>query len=63
MKQHIFNACLAAGWLMFTLGLCFGVSVPVGLCAGGAVMLGVTLVLARWAGVVPSDARGANVPD
>lgn len=57
MKSTIFNTCLAAGWLMVTLGLCLGVSVPAGLCGGGALMVGVTLTLARWAGVQPQQQR------
>lgn len=61
MTPTIFNTCLAAGWLMVTLGLCLGVSVPAGLCGGGGLMVAVTLTLARWAGVQHAR-KDVNVP-
>lgn len=50
MTIRLFNACLAAGWLMLVLGLALW-SVPAGLVVGGAVLMAVTLLLAFRAGV------------
>ncbi len=50
MNTTIFNTCLLLGWLMVTGGVAL-VSVPLGLSLGGLLLMGVTLHLARWAGV------------
>jgi hypothetical protein len=50
MKLHIFNACLLVGWLMVTGGIAL-ICVPVALVAGGVILIGLTLHVARAAGV------------
>lgn len=50
MKLRIFNACLLAGWLMVTVGIAI-VSVPAALVAGGVTLMGLTLLVARAAGI------------
>jgi hypothetical protein len=60
MNARIFNACLLLGWLMITGGLLL-VSVSVALVVGGVLLMGVTLVLARWAGVTAGKAKDTHV--
>ena len=52
MKANIFNICLLAGWLMIVAGLAL-VSPALALGIGGLILMAVTLLLARWAGVQP----------
>lgn len=53
MNLKLFNACLLVAWLLIVTGLWL-VSIPLALVAGGLVLLGVTLLLAFRAGVVPN---------
>jgi len=51
VEIKIFNACLLAGWLMVTAGamvLSFGA----GLCVGGALLIALTLLIAKVGGLV-----------
>lgn len=58
MTDIVFNSCLLTGWLMLVLGLGL-LSIPLALVVGGTSLMGVTLLLARWAGVV----KGKHVPE
>ena len=51
MTTKIFNICLLAGWLMIVLGVALW-SVPAAFVAGGVLLVGLTLLLAYFAGVV-----------
>jgi hypothetical protein len=53
MTLRIFNACLIAGWLLMVLGVSL-VSIPAALVVGGLVLVGLTLLLAFRAGVIPN---------
>lgn len=53
MNPIIFNTCLALGWALIVVGVSLLHSVAAGLIAGGVLLVGVTLLLARWAGVTP----------
>lgn len=54
MNSTIFNAALGAGWLLLVIGLALW-SVPLALVVGGLVLLSLTILLARWAGVRTAD--------
>lgn len=54
MNLHLFNACLAVGWLMLVCGLGMW-SVGLALTVGGAVLMAVTLLMAFRAGVAKPD--------
>jgi hypothetical protein len=62
MTQRIFNASLLIGWLMIVCGLAL-VSLALALSVGGVLLMGVTLLLARWAGVVAGTAKDKHVPE
>jgi hypothetical protein len=51
MNSNIFNACLALGWLLTVAGVTGLHSIAAGLLAGGVLLLAITILLARWAGV------------
>lgn len=57
MNLKIFNACLIAGWLLIVLGLAQW-SVPAALVIGGALLMGITLLLAFRTGVAPDQTKG-----
>lgn len=64
MNAIIFNASLMTGWLLIVVGVGGLVSVWAALVTGGVLLVAITLLLARWAGVVsgaPRKARGPNV--
>ena len=54
MNARIFNLCIALGWLLVVAGACL-VSVSAGLIVGGVLMLVITILLARFAGVSRGD--------
>lgn len=60
MSQTVFNCCLLTGWLMIVIGLAL-VSVPLALACGGGLLVLLTLLLARWAGVVATR-KDRDVP-
>lgn len=51
MNSHIFNTSLLIGWLLIVLGVGGLHSVAAGLLVGGVLLMAITLLLARWAGV------------
>lgn len=56
MNAYLFNACLAVGWLLCLIGGCL-VSVPYGLLLAGALLLVLTVMMARLGGIyVPKGA-------
>jgi hypothetical protein len=61
MTLKTFNFCLLFGWLLIVIGVALAVSPGAGLAVGGALMVLLTLLVARWAGVVklvlPDSAR------
>lgn len=61
MTQRIFNSCLLAGWLLIVVGAAM-VSLPLALVGGGALLVLLTLLLARWAGVI-ADRKDHHVPE
>lgn len=63
MNIHIFNTCLLIGWLLIFAGVAVQWGVPAGLVVAGVLLLLLTLLLARWAGVRPSNPRDRHVPD
>lgn len=52
MNVRVFNSCIAAGWLMSSVGAGLW-WIPAGLMFGGVSMLALTFVVARNAGVKP----------
>lgn len=57
MKPIIFNTCLALGWVLIVLGVSLLHSVAAALLVGGMLLVGVTLLLARWAGVLAKQSK------
>lgn len=57
MNPIIFNTCLALGWALIVLGVSLLHSVAAGLIAGGVLLVSVTLLLARWAGVMSKKTK------
>lgn len=58
MNNRIFNISLALAWLLIVVGVSLLVSLPAGLVVGGVVLMVVTLLLARWAGVTSPQQKG-----
>lgn len=54
MNANIFNTCLAIGWMLTVAGVTGLHSLSAGLLAGGVLMLVITILLARWAGIKAS---------
>jgi hypothetical protein len=64
MNSNIFNACLAIGWLLTVAGVTGLHSLAAGLLAGGLLLLVITILLARWAGVkAPTPKKESHVSD
>lgn len=64
MNSHIFNASLLIGWLLIVLGVGGLHSVAAALLVGGVLLMGITLLLARWAGVMaPPPKEKTHVPE
>lgn len=64
MNALIFNASLLIGWLLIVVGVGGLVSVFAALLVGGVLLIGITLLLARWAGVhAPAPKKGSHVPE
>lgn len=63
MNSRIFNASLLIGWLLIVLGVAGLHSVPAALLVGGVLLVGITLLLARWAGVTAPQAKDGHVPE
>ncbi len=51
MNIHLFNVCLATGWLMLVQGMALLVSAGAALVVGGLTMIALTLLIAFKAGV------------
>jgi len=51
MNSHIFNASLAIGWVLLVCGVGLQFGWPIALIVGGTLLVLVTLMVARWAGV------------
>lgn len=62
MNSHIFNACLFLGWALIVLGAAGLHSWAAAALVGGALLMVVTLLLARWAGVIQSKKKAPHVP-
>lgn len=64
MNSNIFNTCLALGWLLTVAGVAGLHSPAAGLLAGGLLLLVITILLARWAGVkAPAPKKESHVSD
>ncbi len=63
MNSQIFNAALLLGWLLIIMGVAMLHSIGAALVTGGSLLLIITLLLARWAGVVDTRAKGRHVPE
>lgn len=63
MNSHIFNACLLLGWVLIVLGVAGLHSWAAAALAGGVLLMAVTLLLARWAGVSQRKKKGSHVPE
>ncbi len=63
MKSHIFNTCLLLGWALIVLGVAGLHSWAAAALVGGMLLMAVTLLLARWAGVRQSETKGTHVPE
>lgn len=63
MNALIFNASLFVGWLLVVLGVGGLWSVWAALLVGGAILVLVTLLLARWAGVQAPTKRNPHVSE
>jgi len=62
MNARIFNAALLIGWVNIVIGMAMLCSIGAALVTGGILLLIITLLLARWAGVVDTRAKGHHVP-
>jgi hypothetical protein len=51
MNMHVFNICLALGWIMATAGGML-LNPGAGLLGGGLLLLALTLLVARMGGVM-----------
>ncbi len=51
MNSTIFNTCLAVGLVLIMVGVGLLHSIGGALLVGGLFVVGITLLLARWAGV------------
>lgn len=56
MNVIVFNVCLLIGWLLVLIGLCIW-SIPFGMASAGALLLLLTILLARLGGL---QAPGAH---
>lgn len=64
MNAHIFNASLFLGWMLIVVGVGGLWSVPAALLVGGVILVAITLLLARWAGVqAPTQKRTPHVSE
>ena len=64
MNSNIFNTCLAIGWLLTVIGVAGLFSISAGMLAGGLLLLVITILLARWAGVkAPTARKESHVSD
>lgn len=63
MNALIFNTSLFVGWLLIVVGVGGLWSVPAALLVGGVILVVVTLLLARWAGVQSLTKRTRHVPE
>lgn len=65
MNSFVFNASLLLGWMLIVVGVSGLASIWAGLLAGGVLLVVVTLLLAKWAGVQasPKKQRTTNVPE
>jgi protein-S-isoprenylcysteine O-methyltransferase Ste14 len=63
MNALIFNTSLLIGWVLIVVGVGGLWSVPAALLAGGVILVVVTLLLARWAGVQAPTKRTPHVPE
>jgi len=64
MNALIFNASLLIGWLLIVVGVGGLWSVSAALLVGGVILVLVTLLLARWAGVhAPTHKRTPHVSE
>lgn len=66
MTTLIFNTSLLLGWLLIVVGVGGLLSVWAAFLVGGGLLMGVTLLLARWAGVFGGTLRqpkGKNVSE
>lgn len=61
MKSTIFNASLLIGLLLIMAGVAGLHSIAAALLVGGVVLVLLTLLLARWAGVVGPKSRKNDV--
>lgn len=61
MNSYIFNTCLLVGLACVMVGVALVHSVGAALIAGGLLLVGVTLLLARWAGVASPHAKDRHV--
>lgn len=61
MNSTIFNASLLIGWVLIVLGVGGLFSVFAALLVGGVLLMAITLLLARWAGVQPRAKREPHV--
>jgi hypothetical protein len=57
MNLHVFNACIAIGWLMVTAGA-FLLSPAAGAITGGLLLIGLSLLAVRLGGVYASNKVG-----
>ncbi|MFA9219200.1 MAG: hypothetical protein ACEQSK_19120 [Sphingomonadaceae bacterium] len=62
MKSTIFNASLLVGLLLIMSGVAGLHSIAAALLVGGTVLVLLTLLLARWAGVIGPKPKDGNVP-
>lgn len=62
MNSRIFNAALLLGWASIVIGMAMLYSIGAALVTGGILLLVITLLLARWAGVVDARTKGHHVP-
>lgn len=64
MNATIFNASLLLGWVLIVVGVGGLWSVPAALLVGGVILVVITLLLARWAGVqATTHKRTPHVPE
>jgi hypothetical protein len=62
MNAVTFNASLMIGWLLIVLGVGGLFSVAAALLVGGTLLVAITLLLARWAGVQTKAKKEPHVP-